>query len=567
MDRQWDNDSKEIAKELLRRAEELKRAREPFHAAWDSIAELFNPAYLGFQSYTNNLESQISVSTQTTDTTSRRSAQIFTAGMLSGVSSPQQRWFNIDFDNPDLNRSYNARLWGDTVENQFYKDLAAYAYYREQHHAYLMTGLFGWQCLLVEELSPTGPIAIKSMPLPQIFIAEDHTGMVDTVYRRFHLTARQAVQKFGKENLPLSIQNAYAKSPNASGKDKLFEFLHAVFPREDRNTLSLKRNNLAYASFYVSIDETQVVREGGYAELPYIVSRAFRIPNTAYGYSPGTESLADVKMINEMKRLILEAGQLATAPPYWLPDDGFVRDISYEPWALNYYKKQEGLSPADFAPMQIGQDPRFAFELLKEVREDIKAAFFVDLFLTVTNRSLPGQEPVTATEVMELVSEKMFLLGPILINQQVEGFQSFFARLYSLLDRRGQLPPPPPELINQSFKMQYSSPLITAQMESQNSTVLKTFQDIGILAQGDQAVLDNFSFDGAARLLTTNRGVPAEMMRDPEQVAIIRQMREQQQQMAMQQQQLLEAAQVAPALGKKVEDGSILKNIAGALTQ
>jgi hypothetical protein len=115
--------------------------------------------------------------------------------------------------------------------------------------------------------------------------------------------------------------------------------------------------------------------------------------------------------------------------------------------------------------------------------------------------------------------------------------------------------------------MQYSSPLITAQMESQNSTVLKTFQDIGILAQGDQAVLDNFSFDGAARLLTTNRGVPAEMMRDPEQVAIIRQMREQQQQMAMQQQQLLEAAKVAPALGKKVEDGSILKNVAGALTQ
>ena len=384
--------SREDADELLRRLARLQDERRPFDAIWEEVAEYMGPTYLGFTAEPRHPRRP---RPEIVDSTARRAAKVFSAGMLSGASSPSARWFGLTLEDPAAADRPEARAWLQELERRFTDDLLRCGFYPQQHLAYHQAGLFGWQCLYLDE-SPAHGIRFSARPLREIYIAENHQGAVDTVLREFTLTARQAAQKWGRAALPDSVRRCL-DAPGATRQERRFTFVHAVLPREERDGRSLARAGMAFCSAYLERESRQVVAEGGYREMPYLVTRSYRLPGTPYSYSPGTEALADVKMLNEMKRLILEAGQLSVAPPYLVPDDGFVGRVSFEPRALNYYRA-DGRGPHDFSPLNVGGDPRFAWELIESTRKDVNEAFFVDLFLAVKQRAEAGASP-TAQEI------------------------------------------------------------------------------------------------------------------------------------------------------------------------
>lgn len=537
----------EAADEVVRRHSSLLRGREAFDPIWEEVAQFMGPAYAGFTSRPGHPRKQRE---DLVDSTARRAANILAAGMLSGVSSPSQRWFRLGMEDRELAEAPGGRAWLQEVEDIAYRVLSHCGFYPQQTLGYHQAGLFGWQCLYVDENPglPGAGIRFRALPLHEVCIAENFQGEVDTVFRSFRLTARQAAQKWSEAHLPDAVRRAL----NRRGRsDEEFTFLHAVYPRRDGRsgvmagdaaqspdgmaTAGVNRPGwggaggsdalLPYVSVYLERESRQVVASGGYAELPYIVTRSHRLPGTPYSYSPGTEALADAKMINEMKRLILEAGQLAVAPPYLVPDDGFVGRFSFEPRAMNYYRRGEGNSLADFGPLSIGGDPRFSWELLSATKADINEAFFVDLFLAIKSRISQGGAP-TAMEVAELAGERMFLLGPMLVNQQQENFRRLFDRLFRLLMRRGELPPPPPDLAGRSLDVDYVSPLMLAQQETRTNAVLRTYAEVGGIAAVSPQVLDLFDHDENVRLVLEQRGFPQTGVRSKADVAALREQRE-----------------------------------------
>ncbi|WP_028586300.1 portal protein [Desulfocurvus vexinensis] len=513
-------DARELARTTRQHFEALQRARQPFDSIWEEVAEHMGPAYAGFTSEPGHPRRRRE---DLVDSTARRAANIFAAGMLAGVSSPSQRWFALGLEARELMDLPGARAWLQEVEDRFYATLERCGYYPQQALGYHQAGLFGWQCLFVDEdpAVPDAGIRFRALPLHEVYIDENHQGEVDTVMRRFRLTARQAAERFGAERLSGALRRALGQR---RAEDREVEFLHAVTPAPRQGRCAGARQGLAYRSVYMELAGGHVLSVGGYAELPYVVTRAHRLPGTAYSYSPGTEALADAKMINEMKRLILEAGQLAVAPPYLVPDDGFVGRFSFEPRAMNYYRRAEGNSLADFGPLGVGGDPRFSFDLLAATRQDIHEAFFVDLFLAVSQRARTGSTP-TALEVAELTAERMFLLGPLLVNQQRENFQRLFERLFRLMSRRGELPPAPPELAGQGLRVEYVSPLMLAQREAQARSVLRTYAEIAPIVAVAPQVLDLFHHDENVRRIMEQRGFPQTGVRTPDEVAALRQAR------------------------------------------
>jgi hypothetical protein len=548
----------------MKRFEALRQERQPFEPVWEDVADFMGAEYQGFASVSSSSALKRK-RPERLDATARRAANIFSAGMLSGASSPSQRWFSLSLEDDDLAGHPAARGWLQDVEDLFCSIFAQRGYYREQTLGYHQSGLFGWQCLYVDE-TPEAGIRFRALPLSEVYVAENHQGEVDTVFRSFRLSARQAVQKWGADALSQPVRNA-ANDPGRA--DQKFDFVHAVFPRpESERRAGVDGGMLAYASFYIEQNGPHTVHEGGYEELPYIVTRYSRLPNTPYSTSPGTEALADTKMLNEMKRLILEAGQLAVAPPYLVPDDGFIGRFSFEPRAMNYYRRAEGNSLADFGPLSVGGDPRFSWELMNATKQDINEAFFVDLFLTIRSRIQQGASP-TAHEVAQLAQERMFLLGPMLVNQQTENFDRLFDRLFNLLLRRGELPPVPRELAGQQLKAEYVSPLMLAQKEGQTQAVLQTYQDAGLIAQAAPEVLDNFEHDENLRRVAEQRGFPQKGLRSPDEVARLRQARaeaqERQAQMEMAAQDIRDAAGAAPGLAKAPEEGSPMQKLLSGL--
>ncbi|WP_461210085.1 portal protein [Desulfocurvus sp. DL9XJH121] len=518
-------ESRETAQDVLRRFSGLASARDAFDSIWEEVAEYMGPAYAGFKARPGHPRRP---RPDLVDSTARRAAGIFAAGMLSGVSSPSQRWFRLTTADRGLEDRPRVRAWLQALEEIYCRALSRCGFYPQQTLGYHQAGLFGWQCMYVDEDPglPDAGLRFRALPLHEVYVAENFQGEVDTVFRSFRLTARQAAQKWGFLRLPEALRRVLERGRE---EDREFAFLHAVFPRRDkapgggspaRARPEKARPERAYVSVYLERDSGEVVAGGHYAELPYIVTRSHRLPGTAYSYSPGTEALADAKMINEMKRLILEAGQLAVAPPYLVPDDGFLGRFSFEPRAMNYYRRAEGNSLSDFGPLSIGGEPRFSFELLASTKEDINAAFFVDLFLAVKTRIAQGAAP-TAQEVAELAGERMFLLGPMLVNQQQENFRRLFARLHRLLARRGELPEPPAEAGGLP-EVEYVSPLMLAQQQERTAAVLAAYGEVNAIAAIEPRVLDILRHDENVRQVLTQRGVPQAGVRTRDEVRALR---------------------------------------------
>lgn len=561
-DLEWKSDSHEDAKEILRRHAELKDLRQPFDSVWEEAAKLGGTMFQGF---TGEIEHPKLNPLEVMDRTAASAAATYSAGMLSGASSPAEPWFNLTLVDKELAEFPRVREYLQLVEGIIYETLSQCAYYPNQTTGYHQSGLFGWQALYVgeEDLPGMGgrKIMSRAMPLHKSWIDEDANKVVDTFAHTLRLTARQAAGRWGKDNLPDIVKQALnSKTENLrGGSSRTFDFLHMVFPADERNEARLGRNHLPFASLWVCMDgRCQVVKEGGYRTFPFIVTRSYLLPETPYSYSPGTEALADVRMMNELKRLIVEAGQLAVAPPYLVPDDGLVGRFSFEPRAINYFNRSGGTAQsADFKPLEIGGNPNLSIELLNMVKQDIQDAFYVQYFSQMQARIRSGTTP-TAREVEQLDKEKLWLLGPLLMQQEHEGFDQLFERVINIKLDRGEIPQPPMDLLGQELRFEYISPLALAQKERKSGSIVQTYNELGAIAQitGDTGIWDNLDNDKAAGDLMRQRGFPADAVRGENERDAMRQAR--QQALAQQQQsaELLEAAKAVPSLSKAPEKGS-----------
>ncbi|MDP2876751.1 MAG: portal protein [Holophaga sp.] len=552
------NNSKELAKDILRTFGSLKAKRKPFEPLWRNVARFAGPMWFG---WTGEPEHPQTREVEILDTEVRRALTIYARGMLSGACGATSTWFGLEFEDPDFQkwaqnrRSGQAKAWLQKLEQSYYTDLWNSGFYSEKETCYFNKGLFGWDSMYLDE-SVAGGLRFNSRPLHECYIDRDYNDVVDRHFRAFSMTARDMAEKWGRSNLPDEVRRAL-DSRTTNGEETSFKVVHAVFPRKDRSE-SLLRNNMAYASFYLLNEgEGQVIAEGGYEEMPYIVSRAYRLPGTPYCYSSGTEALADVQMANEMKRLLLEAGQLSVAPPYLVPDDGFIGRFSFKPRALNYYRKDSQGSAADFRPLELGGDPRFDLELFKATREDINQPFHTDLFLSVQRRIASGSTP-TATEITELAGERMFLLTPLLVNEQVESFTPTFARLFALKMRRGELPPAPSDAQGREFKAVYKSPLMRAQLEYRVNNILSTYSQAAqmVAMTGDTSIWENFDNHAAVRIVAEQRGFPQEALRELEDAMANMKAKAQAQAQSQNMQGIQQSLGDYSGLAKAPEDGS-----------
>jgi hypothetical protein len=393
----------------------------------------------------------------------------------------------------------------------------------------------------------------------EIYVANDFAGRVNVVFREMNITLQHALQMFGKDNLSPLLQKQ-AEEKNANLQD-LVTIVHAVIEKAPGYENIIGNNTLEYASYYFEPGEEHLISEGGFDSIPYIVTRAYSDGRSPYSISPGTIALADVLMINEIKRLMLQAGQLSVSPPMLMPDRGLVGRLNYNSGALNMYRKDGSVDVNDFQPLKLVGEFKLAMDLMQQAQKDVNAAFFVDLFLMIHNRTQAGKGTPTAMEIEQLATEKSFLLAPILINQQQENFNRLFERVFEIKKKeRGAIPPPPPELQNADIEIEYVSPLIRAQQGMKTQEILQAMQEVSMIGQVYPQVMDILDGDALARNVLENRGVPQSCIRAVQETLELRKQKQLAQEAAqqqMQQQQLIQGAMEGyQGLSKAPEDGS-----------
>lgn len=387
-------------------------------------------------------------------------------------------------------------------------------------------------------------------------IKQNSAGLVDTVILKYPLTARQAVQEFGLDNVGEKILKAFKELKT---KSKRFIFIHRVGPRMERNQRFTDFLNMPWESLYVAVEEEIIIKgidpkgrynEGGFEEFPYSVPRWKKSSNEKYGRGQGTIALSVSKELQQMHADLIECGNKWNNPPREILSNAVEGQVDVRPGAANLVSQMNSIKALDDGMRGSFPITKDSLEFLQDI---IHRIFFVDVFAPLAN--LPGDRRTTV-EIRERVKQAMKKLAGPIYRLQSELFTPVITRSVLLLIRNGVIPPPPPELQGRGFGIEYISELALAMRDQQSRAFV---QFAGLVSELDAV------FPGAKDIVNIDRALPdiaftfgmkVEHLSTEEEIAATREARQEQ----LQTQQALEAAQAgSQAYGqttKSPEEGS-----------
>jgi hypothetical protein len=533
---------------LIRHYEKLKSDRANFESTWQDIADYMRPVRGDFNVKRSPGERR---NQKVFDSTALFSVENFAGGMFGMMTNPANRWFSLKVEDDELNQYDPVADWLWECENRLLYSFGPQVsrFYSAAPALYADLACFGNGVFYSEEIEGTGRINDNVRPLSECVIAENAYGVIDTVYRKFETTGRQAAQQFGYEALSDKLKKRIEKDPFCS-----VCILHCVKPNDDFEPEKFGTKRFRFQSVYIEMDERHVLKRGGYYDMPYQVPRWMQAAGEVYGRGLGDNALADVKMLNRMDETAIKAAQKVADPPMAAPDEGVIKQARTYPGGMTYGAiDMEGRQL--LKPLITGANMNITLEMMDQRREAIKEAFFFSLMQMVQKGEM------TATEWMGRQEEKLRLLGPNLGRLQNDLLSPLIKRRFGILARAQVLPVPPLEIQGTRLTIEYVSPLARAQRSGEANAVIRTYQGIMPIAEFDPSVLDNFDADQAARAVGTGFSVPAPVLRGAEQVAEIRAQRAQQ----AAQMQAMQAAQVGAGAMKDTaaaaKDASLSREI------
>lgn len=543
-DRAWKQDAQERADACIREHEQLASRRGIWEGHWREVAERVRPNQNFFQ--TRQRPDGDKRNQKIFDDTAPLALSKFAAAVISMSFPATQRYHSLTTHDPLLAKNANVKRYLEQVTDLLFRvRYQPQANFQAQSGECVMDiGAFGTGILFIDDVIGRG-IRYKSLPLAETYLAEDGHGVVDTLHRRFELSAHQAATLFGYDKLPESVRLALDRDPGAR-----FPFLHCVKPNTGYDAHRRDARGMAYYSCYIALEDRSIVSEGGYRVFPFATPRFETGPNETYGRSPAMKVLPTIKTLNEMKKTLIRAGQKVVDPPVMLTDDGALQAFSLRPNALNFgYVDANGRPLA--LPFETRGQVQIGMEMMNAEREVINDAFFVTLF-----RILVQEPQITATEAMLRAQEKGQLLAPTMGRIQGELLGPQITRELDILAHAGQLPQMPPELQEAGglVKVEYQSPLNQAQRAASGVAIMNTLQAVSPLAQFDPKVTLLFDAVAMARELADINGVPEHTMHSDEEIAQL----QGQQQKAQQMQMLLQAAPVAASAAKNFAQAGAL---------
>lgn len=473
-------------KQYIRLYDDLKQTRAPWVQTWKDLSAYVAPTRGQFEGDTPNNGRRINHKLLL-DSSAGLAAEVLSAGMMSGLTSPARSWFNLSLSPKELTQLPQTCAWLAEVKNRLEETFAKSNLYGVLHGFYHEISVFGTGAFLLEEDLEKG-IRARLFTAGEYVLGSDEQGRIHTFGREFVLTAKQLLRTFGERSVPTEIKQAAQAEQHRS-----YNIIHLIFPNEDWNATHQDNRHFAYKSVYLLRDGT-LLRESGYHEFPVIAAR-WEVKNSGdtYGRGPGWKCLGDAKMLQKMQKTKLVALDKNTNPPMMVSAN-VQGEVNLLPGGITRYS---GTTDAAVKPAyQVQPDLPALDQAIERVQHTVRAHFFADVFTAIS--SLPT-EHMTAAEVAERHEEKMLVLGPVLERLKSELLDPLIHRAFCLLLRQGMLPPAPPLIQGVPLHVEYISMIAQAQKAAGLKTLAQGVSYAALLAQNNPAVLETLDFSQAMR--------------------------------------------------------------------
>lgn len=530
-------------KKLRARLAALKEERNPFEAVYQDLVDYILPTAGRFEA-TDRKDGE-NMYDCIYDATATDAVGILAAGMLSGMTSPARPWFRLTTGDRRLDERSDVKRWlADTTETMQTVFLQSNVY-QALEQCYRELGVFGTACMLALP-SKEHVIHVHFMTVGEYWIAEDYEQRVNTVFRRFTLTAEQMVEQFGLDKVSRTVRENYNDPRN---RYKYNEVIHAVYPRKEYIEGSPMKDKRRYASVYFEekandLDGDTVLLEEGFDTFPGLCPRWEVHGGSSYGTSPGMKALRPVMGLQvEVKR----KGQgidYQTNPPMMYPDTMEDRQSDFAPGGISYYTPGAGPNqavPAVAATVNL----QHLLADIQETRMAIGSFFFKDLFTAIMSTPRTNR---TAYEVDQIAQERMALLGPVLQRLNSELLGPLIRSAYDCMVKAEKVDPAPDGV--DSITVTFESILVQALRSAGITAEDRFLSTVTALAQVDPTILDNVDFDRVVQNRGSDQGVNPRILRSPEDVSEIRQARMQAQQQQAQMALAAQGAEIAKTMAE-----------------
>lgn len=501
------------------------------------LSEFFSPRNSRF--LVDDVNKPIKKSKKIIDSITLTAVRNFASGMQSGATSAATRWFKIQMKNKKLNDFQSVKIWCNQEEELIRRILASSNFYQSMLGIYKKLGVYGFGALSMEPDYQT-VVNFKLLPIGSYRYSKDHRGNIDTVCRNFKESAKNIVEKYGYENCPDNIQNAYYSDNN-----QLFELCYFVEPNKEFNPQSPLARHKKFISATFVVGSDKFLKLSGFDRFPFAIFEAEVNGEDVYPSNcPGMEALPDAKQLmaqvkeysKGLKKLVspLYKGPasmfknkgLIDAPGQVIPEDDNGRGIStvYE-------------VPPDVLKLKQNND---------ELKQTIKEHFYNDLFAVILNTAERGR---TATEVNEIKEEKMVLLSPLL-DQVHKGLRAVLDWIFFETIDTGIMPEPPEEIQAEEMETEFVSALALAQKVKNISGIERFTTFVTNLSQVcDPTLVKKINADKVVDVYAEIANVNPELIVSTDDVNKYREQLQQQQQQAQQMQQMKEGTEMIKNMG------------------
>lgn len=465
------------------------------------------------------------------------------SGMVSGLTSPSRPWFSLGTTDPDLSDFGPVKEWLAIVQARIYSVLAKSNIYQTLHNDYEEIGAFG-TCAHILLPDYKTVIRGRNFTIGEYFIGNGPDNRVNSFARQYWMQVGQIVEEYGFANCSKFVQNAYKQN----NVDSWRLIRHLIEPNDDRVETMANWKGMAFRSvtWEEAMPADTALRLSGFQEFPVQAPR-WQITTTAdsYGRSPGWKALGDTKMLQKMEKDKLKALDKVVDPP--TQADASVDAVNLLPGGLT--RSSSTVPNAGVKPVyQIQPDFKAVTQMIQEVEARIDRIFYADLFKMMMNDD--RDEPATAREIVERHEEKLQMLGPVIEALEFELLDPMLDRVFQVMTRAQLIPPPPVDLQGHELKIDYISMLAVAQKMVGTTAIEQTVRFAGGMVAVFPEAADNIDADEAIREYADMTGVPAKMIRTPQDVSQIRAQRQKQQQAEQQAQTMERMAQGAQTLSQ-----------------
>ncbi len=554
-----------LEQKILLRQTQMETVREPYESGlWEDIGRFVNPRRkdISIRSATNRKGQNLG--THSYDGTPLGSLNIWADGMQGLLLSG--RWFRSVMDNPLLNKIDSVREWLQVYDLKMYSAFDRGNFYAMIPQWLRDGGSIGTATVFTEEVIGTGRISHTAVHPREVFISENEFGEVDTWHRKFMMTARSAWKKFGNR-----VSDALKKNAKDT-PEKVHEFIHAVFPNDEIMFGKRTQRNKRFRSIYMETKSTNkgrvgnITRESGFDISPYTTWRFKKNSDEVYGRSPASEAMTETFGLNQMSKTLLEAAHMSVRPPRNVPIEMRGR-VRMNPEGDNYYEDPKKVITTISTNINypVGAQER------QELRDSMQDKYRVKFFNAFIGRT--GE--ATREEILAIKGEQAGLLIAQVDMLYIEGIRSLFDIVSDIEDRRGSftedagMPPVPDEILESDGRINFilTGPLAQAQREIRELEPIQ--KTLGSLSEAAAVlgpeILDIVKKDELSEIIVEAGSYPQSAMNSQEERQAIRDARAAERERLEQQQLALEAAKVAPGLGKSVEKDSILEKVGEAV--